>query len=65
MTLLNLLVDSGGNAHILDIVLAIGCVKHLRGIIWVLFLGDAHINADVGIAKRIILEGDCKLSIFC
>ena len=42
----------------MDVVLAVRRVEHLWGVVWILLLGDTEIDADVGIAQRVVLERD-------
>lgn len=48
----------------MDVILAIRRVEHLRRIIRVLLLRDAHVDADVRVAERIILESDLEFVAF-
>ena len=48
------------NGQVLDVILTIGCVEHLWCIVWILFLRDTHVDTNVCVAKRIILERDIK-----
>ena len=46
----------------MDVVVSVWRVEHFRGIVWILFLGNAHIDSNVSVAKRIVLEFDFQ---FC
>lgn len=61
---LNLLVTARFNAKVLDVILTIGRVEHLWSIVWIFLLSDTHVDSNVSITKRIILEGHVKLRIF-
>jgi hypothetical protein len=61
---LDLLVDPRVHWQVLDVILAIRRVEHLRRIIRVLLLRDAHVDADVRVAERIILESDLEFVAF-
>ena len=63
LTRLNLLVTTGMHSHVEDVVVAVGRIEHFRSIVWVLFLGHAHIDTDVGIAQCIIFERDVQFLI--
>ena len=44
------------HGQVVDIVRLIGCVKHFGGVVAVFLLSRAHVHADVGVAKSIVLE---------
>ena len=52
------LADTGPHTDIVDVVFAVRRVEHLWGIVRVLLLSDAKVDANVGIAQSVILEGD-------
>lgn len=62
-SLCDFLVSSSTHTKIVDVVFTVGSVEHLWGIVRVFLLRHAHVNADVRIAKRIILERDAQLVV--
>ena len=50
------LIHSCCHAYLLDVVVSIGGVEHLRSIIWILLLSDACVYSDMSIAKCVYFE---------
>ena len=62
-TRIDLLVDTRLHGHIEDVIITIGRVKHFWCVVRVLLLRHTHVDADVGIAKRVIFERDVQFLI--
>ena len=60
---IDLLIDTRLHGHIEDVIITIGRVKHFWCVVRVLLLRHTHVNADVGIAKRVIFERDVQFLI--
>ena len=60
---IDLLIDTRLHGHIEDVIITIGRVKHFWCVVRVLLLGYTHVDADVGIAKRVIFERDVQFLI--
>lgn len=59
----DLLIDTRLHGHIEDVIITIRRVKHFWCVVRVLLLRDTHVNADMGIAKRVIFERDVQFLI--
>ena len=57
----NLLLHSWVHTYLLDVVVSVWCVKHLRGIVDVSLLSDTGIHADVCLALGIDFELELQL----
>ena len=47
--------------QVLDVILTIRRVEHLRCVVRILLLRHAHVDSNVSIAKSVILESDLEL----
>lgn len=47
----------------MNVVFTVGRVKHLWRVVRIFLLGDAHVDADVRIAERIVFERDVQLVV--
>ena len=61
---LDLLIYTRVHRQVLDVVLTIGRIEHLWCIVRVFLFSNAHVDADVSVAKRVILEGDFEFVAF-
>ena len=62
---LNLLFEAGIHCQVLDIILPVGCVEHLRGIVRVFLFSDTHVDANMSVAESIVFESDIEFLILC
>ena len=58
------LFKTRADTHVMDVVLPVGRVEHLGRIVRVLLLRHTHVDADVGVADRVVLEGEDQLVVF-
>lgn len=58
LSLRNFLVKASCHLHVCDVIAAVRSVEHFRGVVWVLFLGDAHVDTDVGVTQGVVFECD-------
>ena len=61
----NLLIKTCLHCQVVDIVLSVWRVEHFWRVVWVLLFSDAHVHADVSIAKSIKLERDHEFMVVC
>ena len=57
----NILVDAGVHRQVVNVVLAVRRVEHLRRIVWVFLFSHTHVDTDVRVAESVIIESDFEL----
>ena len=60
----DLLACSRAHRQVVDVVFPVRCVEHLWRIVRVFLFSDAHVDSNVSITERIILESHLKLVVF-
>ena len=57
---MDLLVAPRVHLQVLDVVLAVWRIEHLRSVVRIFLFSNAHIDANVSITQGVVLEGDLK-----
>ena len=55
------MVEPGAHRRVVNVVLPVWGVEHLRGIVRILLLGHTQVYADVRVAQSVVLESDLQL----
>ena len=63
LSFLNLLVGASAYLQVCNVILTVRRVEHLRRVVRVLFLCDAHVDTDVSVAQGIVLECNIQLVV--
>jgi len=56
------LIEASRDLHVVDVVLTVGSIEHLRGVVRILLLSDTHVYSDVRVAHCIVFKGDMQFS---
>ena len=57
------LVNASSHTDVVDVVLTVGSVEHLRCVVRVLFLSDTKVDTDVGLTEGVVFESDVQFLV--